>query len=138
MTTALLLALTILCWGIAPIFDKAALRRGDPFLGMALRGVIIGICMLAVLLLSGKAKEIALMPKQSALFFSISGILAGLIGVLTYFKALQYAPTSKIVPLAATYPLVTALLSILFLGESLTALRFLGIVLIIAGIWLVK
>jgi len=36
------------------------------------------------------------------------------------------------------HPLVTALLGMLLLGEQVTLLRFLGIVLIVVGIWLVK
>ena len=43
-----------------------------------------------------------------------------------------------VVPIAATYPLVTAMLSVLILGEHLTPLRVIGTVLIIVGIWFVQ
>jgi transporter family protein len=58
--------------------------------------------------------------------------------MLTYFYALQAAPASRAVPIAASYPLVAALLGIAFLGESLTLSKLAGTVLIIAGVWLVK
>ena len=46
--------------------------------------------------------------------------------------------TSKIVPIAACYPLVTALLSVLVLKEGVTLSRVVGTALIVSGIWLVK
>jgi transporter family protein len=132
------LILTILFWGIAPVFDKAAVNTGDPLLGTVLRGITVGVLMLAALLASGRAKELLAMPGRTVLFFVISGIFAGALGAFTYFKALQLAPASKVVPLASTYPLVAAVLSVLLLGESITVPRLVGIILIIAGVLLVK
>ena len=137
--TELLLVLTILFWGIAPIFDKAALKAGgDPFMGTALRGMFVGIAMLTTTLVAEKMKPLINMPGKAVTFFILSGLFAGALGVFTYYKALQTGPTSKIVPLASTYPLVTAALSVLFLGETLTAARIAGILLIVVGILLVK
>ncbi len=56
----------------------------------------------------------------------------------TYFKVLKMGPSSKIVPLAATYPLVTAVLSVLILREEVSWQRIVGTGLIIIGIFLVK
>lgn len=136
--TITMLLLTVILWGIAPIFDKAALNSGSPIAGTLLRGIVVGAMMLLFALLSGKAKEITALPGRTALYFILSGICAGALGVFTYYKALQFGPTSKIVPLASTYPLVTALLSILLLGESVSVTRLAGIVLIVAGVLLVK
>jgi uncharacterized membrane protein len=47
-------------------------------------------------------------------------------------------PVSKIVPIAACYPLVTAMFSVLILKEGVTIQRVIGTTLIVAGIWLVK
>jgi len=44
-------------------------------------------------------------------------MMAGLLGMWTYYTALKMEATSKIVPIAACYPLVTALLSILILQK---------------------
>jgi transporter family protein len=56
----------------------------------------------------------------------------------TYYTALKLEATSRIVPIAASYPLVTAILSALILGEGLTVPRLIGTGLIVSGIWLVK
>jgi transporter family protein len=136
--TELMLVLTILFWGIAPIFDKAALRDGTPLNGTIVRGLTVGIIMLAVMPIGGRTRAIAAMPGRTVLYFVLSGLFAGLLGMLTYFKALQCAPTSRIVPLASIYPPVTAVLGVVLLGESVTPARAAGIILIIAGILLVK
>lgn len=131
-------ALTVLFWGIAPIFDKAALKNGDPYLGIIIRGLAIGLSMLVVMLIGSKAKDISILPAKTIAYFAVSGLFAGILGTLTFYKALQSGATSQIVPLAATYPLVTALLSVALLGETVTAARIAGTVLIVGGIWLVK
>lgn len=134
----LLLLLTVLFWGAAPIFDKAALKKCDPVTGAVIRGLAIGLAMIIIGLFFGKFKGLENVPKKNLLFFAVSGILAGALGTLTYLKLLQSGQTSKIVPLAATYPLVTAILGVMFLGETLTFYRLIGIVLIISGIFMVK
>ncbi len=134
----ILLILTAVFWGIAPIFDKLAITNSSPFLGNLSRSTTITFILLTITFLTGKTKEFLQISPKSFIYFALSGIFAGCLGVFTYYKALQISETSKIVPLAATYPVVTALLSVIFLKEPVTLSRFLGILLIIAGIWLVK
>jgi transporter family protein len=64
--------------------------------------------------------------------------MAGILGMWTYYMALKMEATSKVVPIAACYPLVTAFLSVLILNEGLSVSRVIGTALIVAGIWLVK
>ena len=70
--------------------------------------------------------------------FGTSGVMAGLLAMWTYYTALKAGATSKIVPISACYPLVTALLSVLILKEGITVPRVMGTALIVLGIWLVK
>ncbi|MCB4791127.1 MAG: EamA family transporter [Elusimicrobia bacterium] len=137
-TTILLVLLTIVFWGIAPILDKAALKNASPMIGLIVRGLSIGLFMLAALVTGKNIKNMFAIPSQSMIYFIISGLLAGVLGTFTFYKALQMDYTSRIVPIVATYPLITALLSVIFLGEALSLPRIVGIILIIAGIILVK
>lgn len=134
----LLVFLTILFWGTAPLFEKIALRHGDPLVGTIIRGLTVGILMIPLLFMNGKLKAMAALPPKSILFFVISGLFAGVLGAFTYFAALKGGATSKIVPLSAAYPLVTVILSMALLGESVTAARAAGIILIVTGIFLVQ
>lgn len=134
----MLLAITALCWGSTPILEKVGLKEVDPFVGVTVRSMAITAVLLAVAALSGRLRDIFSVHLRTVVIFSSSGILAGLLGMWTYFWALKMGATSRVVPIAASYPLVTALLGMLLLGEQVTLLRFLGIVLIVVGIWLVK
>ncbi len=133
-----LLLLTVVVWGIAPIVDKLAVQGTSLFLGNIFRSFTIAVVMICVTLFTGEIKEFFKMPFKNVAYYIVSGLLAGGIGVVAYYRMLQLAPTSKVVPLAASYPLVTAILSIIFLGEQITPARFIGTILIISGIYLVK
>jgi transporter family protein len=134
----ILLILTALLWGSSPILEKIGLTKIEPMTAVAIRSFAISIVLAGVLGLTGKIKELIAVDIKTLFLFALSGILAGLLGMWTYFGALKLQPASKIVPIAATYPLVTATLSILILREGVTLARLLGTILIIMGIWLVK
>ncbi len=133
-----LLIITVVVWGIAPIVDKLAVQGTSPFLGNIFRSFTITVVMVIITMISGEAKTLFKMPFKNVIYYIVSGILAGGIGVVAYYRMLQLAPTSKVVPLAASYPLVTAILSIVLLGEQVTPIRFIGTILIVSGIYLVK
>jgi transporter family protein len=130
--------LTIICWGSAPILEKYGLRDIDPFSAVFIRSVAIVLMLIVAFVFSGKVNVLFKTPLKTTLIFTASGFLAGLAGMWTYFKALKVAPSSKVVPLVATYPLITAILSVLILRENVTWGRILGTILIITGVLLVK
>jgi len=86
----------------------------------------------------GKGKALMEVDGKGFLLFGASGVMAGLLAMWAYYTALKVGATSKIVPIAACYPLVTALLSVLILREGVTLPRVMGTALIVSGIWLVK
>ncbi len=135
---ALLLAITALLWGATPILEKMGLAKVDPLIGVTVRSAIVtaGLFLLTVIL--GKGRDLVSLDGKSILLFGASGMMAGLLGMWTYYMALKMEATSKIVPIAACYPLITALLSVLILNEGLSLPRVIGTVLIVSGIWLVK
>jgi len=138
MKILILLLLTAVLWGTTPVLEKIGLTKAQPLTGVTVRSLAVVITLILYLFFTGKLKETLTVDFKTIVIFSISGILAGLIGMITYFAALRAGATSEIVPIAATYPLVTAILSILILGEQITPFRILGTILIVIGIWLVQ
>ncbi|MDI6732987.1 MAG: EamA family transporter [Planctomycetota bacterium] len=134
----LLLILTAFLWGLTPVIEKKALQTASPFAGLVIRNFAVTLILVIVILLWGKTREILTMPSRTMFYFAASGVIAGLLAMITYFTALKLGATSKIVPISATYPLITAFICILFLGEQVTLLRILGTILIISGVYLVK
>jgi len=136
--TTLLLVITMILWGATPIIEKIGLAKADPLAAVTVRSTIVTLGLLFLTFLLGKGRAIIEMDGKSLVLFGISGFMAGLFGMWTYYTALKIGATSKIVPIAACYPLITALLSFLILREGVTLPRIVGTALIVSGIWLVK
>ncbi len=137
MVESLLIA-TALLWGATPIIEKIGLARVDPLIGVTVRSFIVTVGLFFLTFLLGKGRELGSIDGKSILLFGLSGLMAGLLGMWTYYSALKIGATSKIVPIAASYPLVTTLLSLLILKEGVTLTRAIGTAFIVIGIWLVK
>ena len=139
MKTLIFVFLTILLWGSTPIIEKVGLKGGvNPFIAVFIRSSSIVAIMVFFILIMKKQNEIASLSFKTICLFSLSGIMAGFLGMWTYFKALESFEASRVVPLTATYPLVTTLLSVLLLGEHVTLTQLIGTILIVIGIWLVQ
>jgi transporter family protein len=137
MVIFLLIATTFL-WGATPIFEKIGLAKVDPLIAVTIRSALVTAGLFLLTFLLGKGRALIELDGKSIILFGTSGMMAGLLGMWTYYTALKMEATSKIVPITACYPLVTALLSVLVLKEGVTLHRVLGTALIVSGVWLVK
>jgi transporter family protein len=138
LLTIFLLLVTMVLWGSTPLIEKLGLKDVDPLMGIFIRSLVITVILFVFYLCSGRIHELTKISVKNFSLFAASGIMAGLVGMWTYFYLLKGGMTSKIVPIAASYPLITAVLSILVLGEQVTLQRIIGIILTIIGIILVK
>jgi bacterial/archaeal transporter family protein len=138
MRAMIFILLTTIFWGIAAIFDKLALGRGAPFAGLLVRQLTVAVMIFLLAMGTGRLNGVFAMEGRSVLFFWLSGLCGGVLGLWTYYHALRIAGASLVVPITATYPLITVLLSWLILQESFTVSRIVGTVLIVVGVWLVK
>lgn len=136
--TLILLFVTMVLWGSTPLFEKLGLKDVEPLAGILVRSLAVTVVMVIIFLSTGRMHEVARMSLKNILLFSASGIMAGLVAMWTYYYVLKSGTMSKIVPIAAAYPLITAILSALVLKEGITFQRIVGIILTIVGIILVK
>ena len=130
----LLALLTAFLWGSAPVFEKLGLIRISPLAGITIRSIAITIILLIIVLLTNVGEEIAHVDFKSVVFVVIGGIIAGLLGMWSYFEALKHWEASIVVPIAGAYPLFAFIFSIIFLGENLTLQKGIGVVLIASGV----
>ena len=65
------------------------------------------------------------------------GILGGVFGDALYVYSLKAIGINRAFPISNTYPLFTVLLSALLLGEPITWLMIVGMVLVLLGVYLV-
>ncbi len=131
--------LTAIIWGLAPAFEKTGLSgKVDPYVGVVIRTIPVVIVSITGLFLLGKAGELAHLETRNIFFLAIGGLIAGFLGQLTLYNALKAGEASIVVPISATYPLITLVIAVLFLGESVTLTKVLGIILVISGVALLR
>ena len=130
--------LTAGLWGVATVLDKLALARLQPLVGVAVRSIAISIIAAGAVGVSLRARVWQGIDARSWVFIIMSGICSGLLGQWTYYKALKYAEASRVVPIVGGYPLIAFILAIFLLGESVTAQKLCGVVLVVGGIVLLR
>lgn len=131
--------LAALVWGIAPIVEKAGLARIEPMAGVMIRsfGVTIGAIVLVVF--NSHLLKLAFRADQKTIILLLmGGIIASILGQIFFYNALKHGEVSKMVPIAATYPLISFLLGLVFFGESFTVIKGLGIGFVILGVFLLR
>lgn len=133
-----LLVITMILWGTTPLLEKIGLREVDPAIGVFIRSAAVVAVLAVYLLATGRFPELARVSVKNYAIFAATGIMAGLLAMWTYFYVLRSGMISQVVPITASYPILTAALGILVLGEAATPQRILGIVLAVIGIVLVK
>jgi len=62
------------------------------------------------------------------------GIIAGSLGMLSFYKAIKGAPLSQVMPIAFTSPLFGAIMGIIYGNESLSLKTLVGAIITVIGI----
>lgn len=127
-------------YSLTTLFVKLAMRGGElnVFVVLALSTGIVGVTVWTLALTSGgfTGKTAADFARPSALYTYAAGVALA-VAVTSLFKWLAGGPASVVVPIYGMFILGGALLGILVLGEPLTAKKTAGLLLAVAGIYLV-
>ena len=131
--------LAAIVWGIAPIAEKMGLKNIEPMAGVLVRSAGVAVGAIVMSLISSSIFKSALKADPTTIIFLFMGaILASILGQIFFYNALKHGEVSKMVPIAATYPLVSFLLGLLFFGESFTVLKGLGVIFVILGVFFLR
>jgi len=137
--SAFLWAIVTACvWGFVPLIEKVGIGRSEPLVAVCARsmGVVSGLVL--VTLLSSPWKAVMGLKMSSFLLLALGGFLASFVGQFAFYHALSRGHISQVTPVAGVYPLITAWLGWLILHEPMTAGRWAGVSLIIAGVLLLR
>ncbi|KNF07718.1 putative transporter, EamA-like family [Gottschalkia purinilytica] len=124
----------MICWGIAPVFAKVGLNNLNPLPGLIIRTLMAAGFIVGFLGFNGNMQQIKSLPFNTWFLIAIEALLATLVGDLAYYAAIKKGDISVVTIIMSSSPLVTMLVSTIFLGEQLTPSRILGASLVIAGI----
>jgi uncharacterized membrane protein len=130
--------LAALCFASSGVFRKMGLNiQNDPILAAAETSFFGLLFFLILLLGAGKIKQISV-NKRSAFFFILAGLSTSIAWVFN-FQALSLGAVSIVTAILSTQPLISLLLSYLFLRkvEQVTFQKMLGAALVVLGISLV-
>ncbi|MCL6478433.1 MAG: EamA family transporter [Peptococcaceae bacterium] len=126
--------LSMLCWGLAPLFGKLGLYKVNPVTALSLRTVIAAALVMGWLIGSRGYNQFFQVPLLFWIFIGIEAILATLLGDLAYFAALKKGNINDVTLILSCSPLITMLLSYLFLGEKITNIQLAGAFFITVGL----
>ena len=117
---------------LTAILSKIGIQGVESNLGTAVRTGVVLVMAWAMVLVTGRAKEVRQVPGREMIFICLSGIATGA-SWLCYYHALQDGPASVVAPIDKLSILVTVAFSYLVFRERLTRRSGLGLVLIVAG-----
>ena len=121
--------------GLTAILAKCGIRKTDSTVATAVRTIVVLAMSFLMVLLVGSLPTIGTISWQSWLFLILSGLSTGA-SWLCYFRALQLGDVNKVVPIDKSSTILTMLLAMLFLGESITWLKVLCMAAIAVGTYL--
>jgi len=125
------------CWGLAPLFGKLSLAQTTPLAALALRTFYSSIILAGWCGITRGVEEFRYLPLWVWIFIAFEALLATILGDLAYFSALKIGNINDVTIIMSTSPMVTLILSYLFLGEQIHPYQLIGILLIVAGLVLV-
>ena len=121
--------------GLTAVLAKCGIRKTDSTVATAIRTIIVLIFSWLMVFIVGSQDTLSAISGKTLLFLILSGLATGA-SWLCYFHALQIGDINKVVPVDKSSTVLTILLAVIFLHESLNAAKGAGIVLIAVGTYL--
>lgn len=116
---------------VAPLVNLAASSIPSNVVALVSNGVL-AIVVLTLVLLTEDAVVPHLTAPESIYMYAAGLFLS--VGILGYYRALSLGPVSVVVPIFGLFIVTSSLLGVVFLEESLTARKLVGIVFAVVAI----
>ena len=121
--------------GLTAILAKCGIRNTDSNVATALRTGVVLIFSWLMVFVVGAQSGIRDISAKVLILLILSGLSTG-ISWLCYFKALQMGDINKVTPIDKSSTVITMLLAFIFLREEKTWLKFVSMILIGIGTYL--
>jgi transporter family protein len=117
---------------LTAVLAKVGIKGVNSDLATAIRTVVILVVAWGIVLVKDHPADIFQLSPRTWVFLGLSGVATGLSWIF-YFKALQMGKVSQVAPVDKLSVAIAIVLSVVFLGETLTLKTGLGALLIIGG-----
>lgn len=117
---------------LTAIFAKIGVEDVPPDLATFIRTIVIVVTLALILAATGQFRAPGEIGGRTYLFLLLSGLATGA-SWLCYFRALKIGEAAKVAPIDKLSVVLVAIFGVIFLGEKLSALVWLGVALVGAG-----
>lgn len=121
--------------GVTSVLAKCGIKKTDSDVATAVRTIIVLLFAWLMVLISGSAGTIGTLGAKTWIFLILSGLATGA-SWLCYFRALQLGDVNKVVPIDKSSTVLTIIIAFIFLGEKITLLKGIAVLLIGVGTFL--
>lgn len=129
--------LTVLLWGVWGLQSKIIVNRMSPWMNQVLFS--LGLIPPIVWMLFWKnLRRTAGSAKRGAFYAYLTGIMGGIGNVALFVALARGGQAAIVVPLVGLAPLITVVLAMLLLKETLNRAQVLGLILALVSIYLLS
>lgn len=121
--------------GLTAVLAKCGIRKTDSDVATAIRTIVVLIFSWLMVWIVGSSTTIATISVKTWVFLILSGLATGA-SWLCYFRALQLGDVNKVVPIDKSSTILTILLALIFLGEPVSWIKGIAVILIGSGTFL--
>jgi drug/metabolite transporter (DMT)-like permease len=125
---------TASCWTLASLVFTRAGRQIGAFNLNKLRIPIAAICLAGAVVVTGSSHDLMQLARGDVVWLALSGLIGLVLGDSCYFRSLVILGPRRATLLMSSAPVMAALLALVFLGEHLGWIAWLGIAITLAGI----
>lgn len=121
--------------GITTVLAKCGIKNTDSNVATALRTIVVLAFSWIMVFVVGPQDEIQSIDAKTWIFLILSGLSTGA-SWLCYFRALSIGDINKVVPVDKSSAIFTLILAFLVLGEKISILKFIAMILLSAGTYM--
>lgn len=117
---------------LTAIFAKVGVEHVNSDFATFLRTLVVVLVLAGIVAGSGQWQPLGSVSARSYLFLTLSGLGTGG-SWLCYFRALQLGDAARVAPIDKLSVVLVAVFGVLFLGERLSPMNWVGVALIAGG-----
>ncbi len=117
---------------LTAIFAKIGVAGVNSDLATLIRTVVIILIITAIVAATGQWQPISSISGKTWLFLALSGAATGA-SWLAYFRALKLGDAARVAPIDKLSIVLVAVFGVVFLGEKLGLVNWLGVAMIASG-----
>ena len=118
------------------IFAKLGVSGINSDFATLIRTIVVVLVLAAIVAGTGQWQPIAEISGRTWVFLSLSGLGTGA-SWLCYFRALKLGDAARVAPVDKLSIVLVAMFGVVFLGENLSAMNWLGVMLVAGGVVLI-